>query len=96
MLDHPQLPCLCHLGSEDFLSIRPLFSIMYCCVGFDRFDDENVLYNHRTVQKDKLPVLHRLEREIPKFLVCYICHILHECDGSKCFGLSGSVYDQEK
>ncbi|CAG8909115.1 unnamed protein product [Penicillium egyptiacum] len=59
------------------------------------------IFNHRTnparpLGKDKLPVLRRLERDLPKYFVCYICHILHKYDGSEYFGLSGSVYDQEK
>ncbi|KAJ5835467.1 hypothetical protein N7447_001493 [Penicillium robsamsonii] len=59
------------------------------------------IFNHRTnlarlLGKDKLPVLRRLERDLPEYFVCYICHILHKYDGSECFGLSGSVYDQDK
>lgn len=59
------------------------------------------IFNHRTNPtqlsgKKKLPVLRRLERDLPKYFVCYICHILHKYDGSECFALSGSVYYQRK
>ena len=60
------------------------------------------IFNHRInsaplLGVDKLPVLLRLERDLPpNYFTCHICHILHkydDYDGSECFGLSGSVYD---
>ena len=56
------------------------------------------IFNHRTNSarpsgKDKLPVLRRLERDLPKYFICHVCHILHEFDGSECFGLSGSAFE---
>lgn len=39
----------------------------------------------------KLSFLLRLERDIPKYVACYKCNILHLFDGSAIFGLSGIV-----
>ena len=39
----------------------------------------------------KLPVLRRLNRDLPKYFICHVCFILHKYDGSECFGLSGRL-----
>ena len=41
--------------------------------------------------KMKLPVLRRLNRDLPKYFICHVCFILHKYDGSECFGLSGPL-----
>ncbi|CRL19714.1 unnamed protein product [Penicillium camemberti] len=46
-------------------------------------------------EKKKLPVLRRLERDLPKYFVCYVCHILHKYHGPEFFGLYDGGYDQE-
>ncbi|CAG8908261.1 unnamed protein product [Penicillium egyptiacum] len=41
------------------------------------------------VASDKLPFLHRIERDLPGYFVCHCCFLLHEFDGSERFAMSG-------
>jgi len=58
------------------------------------------IFNHQTNSarpsgKAKLPILCRLERDLPKYFICHHCHILHEYDGFECFSLCHSAFEQE-
>lgn len=86
------LPIELLLSITDFLPLDDWICISLCSRRLF------AIFNHRVNSarpsgKDKLPVLRRLERDLPKYFICHVCHILHKFDGSECFGLSGSVLE---
>lgn len=50
----------------------------------------------RMSKRDNLPVLRRLERDLPNYFLCYVCYVLHRYDGTECIGLSGSRSEQKR
>jgi hypothetical protein len=89
------LPAELLLSITDFLPLNDRIRSSLCGRRFF------TIFNHRTnparpLGKDKLPILRRLERDLPKYFVCYICLVLHKYARSECFGLSSSVYDQDE
>jgi hypothetical protein len=86
------LPVELLLSITDFLPVDDRICISLC--SHRLFAIFNRRYNSaRPSGKMKLPVLRRLERDLPKYFICHICFILHKYDGSECFGLSGPMTD---
>jgi hypothetical protein len=84
------LPVELLLSITDFLPLDDWICISLCSRRL--FVIFNRRYNSaRPSGKMKLPVLRRLERDLPNYFICHVCFILHKYDGSECFGLSGPM-----
>lgn len=79
------LPVELLLSIADFL---PLVDVMCISLCNNRLFDTFHRRNHSMLPsgKDKLPLLKRLERDLPSYFICYTCHLLHKYDASQDFG----------
>ena len=86
------LPAELLLSITDFLPVDDWICISLCsCRLF-------AIYNRRykstrPLGKTKLPLLRRIERDLPSYFVCYICCVLRKDDGFEFASLSGPSID---
>ncbi|KAJ5978163.1 hypothetical protein N7501_001505 [Penicillium viridicatum] len=89
------LPVELLLSITDFLSLDDWICISLCSrrlfAIFKRRYNSAQYNSARPLGKMKLPVLRRLNRDLPKYFICHVCFILHKYNGSECFGLSGPL-----
>lgn len=79
------LPVELLLSIADFLPPVDAICISLCS---NRLFDTFHRRNHPMLPSgiDKLPLLKRLERDLPSYVICYTCHLLHKYDASQDFG----------
>lgn len=79
------LPVELLLSMADFLPLIDAICISLCN---NRLFDTFHRRNHSMLPPgiDKLPLLKRLERDLPSYFICYACHLLHKYDASQDFG----------
>lgn len=79
------LPVELLLSIADFLPQVDAICISLCN---NRLFDTFHRRNHSILPSgiDKLPLLKRLERDLPSYFICYTCHLLHKYDASQDFG----------
>ena len=94
----PGLPSDLLLKIFDLLPFVDLKCLSLCNRHLYRLSSRYYGYSSRSrmstvlARADKLSILARLERDLPKYFACYFCQRLHQYDGSESFGLSGPVY----
>ena len=84
------LPVELLLLITDLLPVDDLICVSLCSRRL--FIINNPQYPSTQPSKElKLPILRRLERDLPNYFICYKCFILHRLDGSKTSGISGPI-----
>ena len=82
------LPTELILSIADFLPLADLICLSMCSHRLRQILLRPISRLPRT-DNHKFLVLNRLERDIPRYFACDVCHSLHLFDGSESFGLSG-------
>lgn len=87
------LPVELLLSIADFLPLVDVICISLCNRRlFATFHRRN--HSMLPSGRDKLPLLNRLERDLPSYVICYIYHLLHKYDASQDFGPHSTFEDQ--
>jgi hypothetical protein len=83
------LPVELVLSILDFLPADDIFCLSVCNLRLSAILHRKIETLQRPTARDKLPILRRIERDLPNHFICHCCFLLHELDGSEDFGLCG-------
>ena len=83
------LPVELILSISDFMPTDDILCLSVCNLRLSAILRRKRKSLQLPTAKDKLPILRRIERDLPHYFLCYCCFLLHKFDGSEDFGLSG-------